>query len=69
VDFGRAEVVVAGVRHKAALFVLTLPHSNARFGCLFPGNARRPFTRAMPGPSPSSAASRRGSATTTARPP
>jgi transposase len=25
VDFGRAEVVVAGVRHKAALFVLTLP--------------------------------------------
>jgi transposase len=36
VDFGRAEVVVAGVRHKAALFVLTLPHSNARFGCLFP---------------------------------
>jgi transposase len=35
-DFGRAEVVIAGVRHKAALFVLTLPHSNARFGCLFP---------------------------------
>jgi transposase len=36
VDFGRAEVVMAGVRHKAALFVLTLPYSNARFGCLFP---------------------------------
>jgi transposase len=35
-DFGRAEVVVAGARHKAALFVLTLPHSNARFGCLSP---------------------------------
>jgi transposase len=35
-DFGRAEVVIAGVRHKAALFVLTLPHSNARFACLFP---------------------------------
>jgi transposase len=35
-DFGRAEVVVAGVRHPAAVFVLTLPHSNARFGCLFP---------------------------------
>src|SRR5205085_10527178 len=35
-DFGRAEVVVAGARHKAALFVLTLPYSNARFGGLFP---------------------------------
>jgi transposase len=35
-DFGRAEVVIAGARHKAALFVLTRPHSNARFACLFP---------------------------------
>src|SRR5262249_23131283 len=43
VDFGRAEGVVAGVRHKAALFVLTLPHSNARFGCLFPRECTETF--------------------------
>jgi transposase len=43
VDFGRAETVVAGVRHKAALFVLTLPHSNARFGCLFPRECTETF--------------------------
>jgi transposase len=43
VDFGRAEVVVAGVRHKAALFVLTLPFSNARFGCLFPRECTEAF--------------------------
>jgi transposase len=42
-DFGRAEVVVASVRHKAALFVLTLPHSNARFGCLFPRECTETF--------------------------
>src|SRR5262245_13834288 len=27
-DFGHADVVIAGVHHQAALFVLTLPHSN-----------------------------------------
>jgi transposase len=43
VDFGRAEVLVAGVRHKAALFVLTLPHSNACFGCLFPRECTETF--------------------------
>ncbi len=43
VDFGRTEVVVAGVRHKAALFVLTLPHSNTRFGCLFPRECTETF--------------------------
>jgi transposase len=43
VDFGRAFVVVAGVRHQAALFVLTLPHSNARFGCLFPRECTETF--------------------------
>jgi transposase len=43
VDFGRAEVVIAGVPHKAALFVLTLPHSNARFGCLFPRECTETF--------------------------
>jgi transposase len=42
-DFGRAEVVVAGVRHKAALFVLTLTHSTARFGCLFPRECTETF--------------------------
>jgi transposase len=42
-DFGRAEVIVAGVPHKAALFVLTLPHSNARFGCLFPRECTETF--------------------------
>ena len=42
-DFGRAEVVVAGTPHKAALFVLTLPHSNARFGCLSPRECTETF--------------------------
>ena len=43
VDFGHAEVIVANVRHKAALFVMTLPHSNARFGCLFPKECTETF--------------------------
>jgi len=43
VDFGRAEVVVAGVHVKAALFVLTLPYSNARFACLFPRECTEAF--------------------------
>jgi transposase len=42
-DFGRAEILVAGVRHKAALFVLTLPHSNARFAALFPRECSETF--------------------------
>jgi transposase len=42
-DFGRAEVVIKGTRHKAALFVLTLPHCNARFGCLFPRECTETF--------------------------
>jgi transposase len=42
-DFGRADIVVAGERHKAALFVLTLPHSNARFACLFPRECTETF--------------------------
>jgi transposase len=42
-DFGRADVVVGGVRHKAALFVLTLTHSNARFGCVFPRECTETF--------------------------
>jgi transposase len=43
VDFGRAEVAVAGVRHKAALLVLTLPHGIACFGCLFPREGTEAF--------------------------
>ena len=43
VDFGHAEVVVAGVVYKAALFTMTLPHSNARFGCLFPRECTEAF--------------------------
>jgi hypothetical protein len=42
-DFGRAEVVVAGVRYPAALFVLTLPQSHARLGCLFPRECTATF--------------------------
>jgi transposase len=42
-DFGRAEVVVAGVRQQAALFVLTLPHRNARLACLFPRECTETF--------------------------
>ncbi len=34
---------MAGVRYKAALFVLTLPYSNARFGCLFPRECTETF--------------------------
>jgi len=42
-DFGQAWVILAGQRHKAALFVLTLPYSNARFGCLFPRECSEAF--------------------------
>lgn len=42
-DFGRAVVVVAGERWRAALFVLTLPHSGARFGCLYPRECTEAF--------------------------
>jgi transposase len=40
---GRAAAVAAGVRHQAALLVLTLPHSSARFGCLFPRECTAAF--------------------------
>jgi transposase len=42
-DFGRAVVEVAGERIQAALFVLTLPHSGAVFGCLFPRECTEAF--------------------------
>lgn len=43
VDFGHALVEVAGQRTKAALFVLTLPHSGAIFACLFPRECTEAF--------------------------
>src|SRR5262249_47936450 len=42
-DFGHAAVLVAGTRYQAALFVLTLPFSNARSGCLFPRECTEAF--------------------------
>jgi hypothetical protein len=39
----RAVVDVAGSRHKAALFVLTLPHSNARFAVGLPRECTETF--------------------------
>jgi transposase len=42
-DFGRAEVVVAGRSIKAALFVMTLPFSDALFCCAFPRECTEAF--------------------------
>jgi transposase len=42
-DFGCAEVVVAGRAVRAALFVMTLPCSDALFGCLFPRECTETF--------------------------
>jgi transposase len=42
-DFGRAEVVVAGWSLKAALFVLTMPFSDALFCCAFPRECTEAF--------------------------
>ncbi len=36
VDFGTAEIILDGVPIKAALFVMTLPYSDAIFCCLYP---------------------------------
>jgi transposase len=43
VDFGHAEVVVAGERVTAAFFVLTLPHSDAFFVRAFPKECTESF--------------------------
>lgn len=43
VDFGTALVRVADVPYKAALFVLTLVHSNRRFACLAPRECTEAF--------------------------
>jgi transposase len=42
-DFGQAEVVVAGERVTAAVFVLTLPYSDAFFCCAFPKECTETF--------------------------
>ncbi len=42
-DFGHAEVVIAGRPLKAALFVMTLPFSDALFCCLFPRECTESF--------------------------
>lgn len=42
-DFGLAELVIAGRAVKAALFVMTLPSSDALFCCLFPRECTETF--------------------------
>ena len=42
-DYGHATVVVAGVRLQAAFFVLTLPHSGARFAAAYPRECTETF--------------------------
>ena len=42
-DFGHAELVIAGRPVKAALFVMTLPVSDALFCCLFPRECTETF--------------------------
>ncbi len=42
-DFGHAEVVIAGQAVKAALFVMTLPYSDALFCCAFPRECTETF--------------------------
>jgi transposase len=43
VDFGEAEVVIAGERLKAPFFVMTLPYSDAFFCCVFPRECTETF--------------------------
>jgi transposase len=43
VDFGEAEVVIAGERTTAAYFVLALPYSDAFFCCVFPKECTETF--------------------------
>lgn len=42
-DFGYAEIDLAGVRTKIALFVMTLPYSDAIFVCAFPRECTETF--------------------------
>jgi transposase len=42
-DFGQAEITLAGVPTKAALFVMSLPYSDALFCCAFPRECTEAF--------------------------
>jgi transposase len=42
-DFGQAEITLAGVPTKAALFVISLPYSDALFCCAFPRECTEAF--------------------------
>lgn len=43
VDFGHAEVIIAGERVGASFFVMTLPYSDAFFCCVFPKECTETF--------------------------
>jgi transposase len=43
VDFGQAEIFLNGAPRKVALFVMTLPHSDALFCCAFPKECTEAF--------------------------
>src|SRR5262249_57200358 len=43
VDFGEAEVILDGRPTKVALFVMTLPYSDATFVCAFPRECTEAF--------------------------
>ena len=66
VDFGLAQIDLDGLREKVALFVMTLPYSDALFIQVFPRECSR-SRKATGEHLSSSAACRDGSATTTAR--
>jgi transposase len=43
VDFGEAEILLDGQATKVALFVMTLPYSDAIFCCAFPRECTEAF--------------------------
>src|SRR5215469_17135822 len=68
-DYGHATVVVAGQRLPAAFFVLTLPHSGARFAAAYPRECTETFHAGHVAAFTLKAACPAASATTTARSP
>ena len=69
VDFGQAEVTLDGQTTTVALFVMTLPYSDAIFVSAFPRECTEAFLEGTFGPSPSSGACPGGSVMTTPRSP
>ncbi len=69
VDFGEAEVTLDGQATKVAVFVMTLPYSDAVFCCAFPRECTEAFLEGHVRAFGSSAACPAGSATTTPRSP